>query len=131
MVEFTAALIAFIVMAMCVVDFGRAIYQGNAVSEAAREIARVTSVHPGTTLGNSVETSNVVARQKSIVWNLGSPAFACVDIDGTDGSTASGACLPGMWVKVTIAAAYTPITPALSWLFGSHTLASSSSVQIP
>ena len=41
------ALIIFLLLLFGVVDLGRGIYQFNGVSQAAREIARVTSVHRG------------------------------------------------------------------------------------
>ena len=46
LVEFALVIIVFLVILMGIVDFGMAIYKFNGVSQAAREIARVTSVHP-------------------------------------------------------------------------------------
>ena len=40
------------------------------VEMTVREIARVTSVHPGSTLGNSSQTSAVIATQKGMIPNL-------------------------------------------------------------
>ncbi len=51
LVEFAIVIPVFLVILMGVVDLGRGIYMYNGVAEAAREIARVTSVHPGSTLG--------------------------------------------------------------------------------
>jgi Flp pilus assembly protein TadG len=127
LVEFSLTLIVFLVLIMAVVDLGRGIYMYNGVSQAVREVARVTSVHPGTTLGNSAETAAVVATQKALVPNLGSPTFSCVDIDDTP---VSGPCKGGMRVKVTMVAPYRAITPLLG-LAGTFNLSSASSVQIP
>ena len=66
LVEFSLTIVIFLVLLMAIVDLGRGIYQFNGVSEAAREIARVTSVHQGTGLGNSPETINVVKAQKKL-----------------------------------------------------------------
>jgi hypothetical protein len=125
-VEFSLAVIVFLLLLMGIVDFGRAIYQFNGVSQAAREIARVTSVHPGGTLGTSAETAAVVATQRGLIPNLEVPTFDCVDITG---SPVAGACLPGNSVKVTIRAPYSAVTPLLGFL-GSFDLRSSTSIKI-
>ena len=58
---------------MGVVDFGMAIYKYNGVSQAAREIARVASVHQGSNFGVSSQISAVVATQQNLVPGLGTP----------------------------------------------------------
>lgn len=127
LVEFSLAFLVFVTMLMGLVDLARGVYAFNGVSQAAREIARATSVHPGVTLGDSTQTAAVLATQRSLVQDLGAPTFACVDIDG---SSVSGKCVPGDWVKVTISATYQPITPVVSFL-GTLTVQSSSSIEIP
>ena len=47
LVEFSLAVTVFLALIMGVVDLGRVVYQYNGGAEAARELARVTSVHPG------------------------------------------------------------------------------------
>ncbi|HEY6057916.1 MAG TPA: TadE family protein [Candidatus Limnocylindrales bacterium] len=126
-VEFALAIMVFVALLMGIFDLGRGVYTFNAVAEAAREIARVTSVHPGATLGTSSETLAVIATQKQSVPGLGDPTFACVDIDG---SSITDPCKAKMWVKVRIAATYRPATPLVG-LAGPISLASSSSVQLP
>jgi Flp pilus assembly protein TadG len=126
LVEFSLAILVFLVLLMGIFDLGRGIYMYNGVSQAAREIARVTSVHPGSSLGSSSQTAAVVATQQALIPSLGDPSFSCVDIDDTP---VTGACLGGMRVKVTIVAAYRPITPLLG-LTGTWDLASTSSVSI-
>jgi Flp pilus assembly protein TadG len=128
LVEFAIALPIFLVLMMGIFDLGRAIYQYNGVSEAAREIARVTSVHPGTTLGNSTETAAVVATQKGLIPNLASPTFTCIDIDGSTLNT-STTCVAGNQVKVVIVAPYRPVTPLLG-LIGTWNMQSTSAVSI-
>lgn len=126
LVEFSLAIIVFLVLLMGIFDLGRGIYMYNGVSQAAREIARVTSVHPGSTLGSSSETQAVIDTQQGLIPNLQDPTFECVDIDD---SAVSGACLGGMRVKVTIVAPYSPVTPLLS-LAGTWDMSSTSSVSI-
>jgi Flp pilus assembly protein TadG len=132
LVEFALTVIIFIFIVMGVLDLGRGIFMYNGVSEAAREIARVTSVHPGAGLGTgswtpSTEAQEVIDSQSSIVWNLSVDEPTCVDIDGSAVAT----CLPGTWVKVTVSAEYTPATPMLIPIIGTKTVSSTSSVQIP
>ena len=129
LVEFALALPIFLVLLMGVFDLGRGIYMYNGVSEAAREIARVTSVHPGTTLGNSTETAAVVATQKTLIPNLSNPTFSCVDIDGSVSTLSATSCLPGQQVKVVIVAPYSPVTPILG-LVGTWNMQSTSAVSI-
>lgn len=126
LVEFALVIPIFLVILMGVVDLGRGIYMYNGVAEAAREIARVTSVHPGSTLGNSAETANVILTQKRLIPNLGNPTFTCVDIDG---SVIATPCQPGQSVRVTIIAPYSPITPILG-LIGTWNMQSTSAVEI-
>lgn len=130
LVEFSLAIVVFLMLMMAVVDFGRAIYQYNGVAQAAREIARATSVHPGTNFtvsaGQSAETKAVVAVQKALIPSLGDPVIACVDIAGT---VLSRPCLPGDWVRITVAAPYTPLTPLLG-LTGTWNLSSTSAIVI-
>jgi hypothetical protein len=127
LVEFSLGIIVFLVMLMGLVDLGRGVYMYNGVSQAAREIARVTSVHPGSPLGASTEALGVLATQKSLIPDLGDPTFACVDIDG---SSIAGTCQAGQWVRVTIAASYSPVTPLVG-LVGPISMQSASSIQIP
>jgi hypothetical protein len=131
LVEFSLAIIVFMLLMMGVFDFGRAIYQYNGVAQAAREIARVTAAHAGTNFtvpaGRSPETNAVIATQKKLVPNLADPKIECVDIAG---SVIATACQPGNWIRVQISSTYDPITPLLG-LVGTWTLFSSStSVQL-
>ncbi len=127
LVEFSLTFIVFVTMLMGLIDLARGVYTFNGTAQAAREIARATSVHPGTTLGDSPQTAAALAAQQGLVQGLGAPTFACVDIDG---SAVTTSCGPGNWVKVTIAATYRPITPVVSFL-GAVTIQSSSSIEIP
>ena len=128
MVEFALVLPIFLMMMMAVFDLGRMIYMYNGVAEAARELARVTSVHPGTpgALGSTTETAAVLATQKALIPNLGDPTFTCVDIDG---SSITETCKAGMQVRVVIVAPYAPVTPILS-MIGTISLKSSSTFSI-
>lgn len=135
LVEFSLTIVIFLVILMGVVDFGMAIYKFNGVSEAAREIARVTSVHPCVvpdaltcTPGGSAETTAVIAVQKNLVPALTNPVFTCVDASGT--AVAPNPCdFSKHSIQVEVTAPYRPVTPLLG-LTGTWTMKGSSSAQI-
>ena len=136
LVEFSLTIIVFLVIVMGVVDFGMAVYKFNGVSQAARELARVTSVHPCAvagaltcTPGGSAETAEVLATQKNLVPGLvDPPVFRCVDDSGTP--VAPNPCdFSKDSVQVEVTAPYRPITPLLG-LTGTWTIKGSSSAQI-
>lgn len=130
MVEFALTIVIFVLLVMGVLDFGRGIFMYNGLAQASREIARVTSVHPGNPIGTSSETDDVIATQEGIIHDLNvDPAndISCEDIDGDPVVTS---CLTGNWVRVDLAIDFTPITPPLAFLVGTLSLESSSSLQI-
>ncbi len=133
LVEFSLAILVFLVLVMGVIDFGMAIYKFNGVSQAAREIARVTSVHPcpgagSCTPGLSADTLAVIATQKGLIPGLGDPTFECIDEAGAP--VAPKPCdFSKHSVAVTITAPYQPITPLLG-LTGTWTMKGTSSAQI-
>ena len=122
LVEFSIVLIPFLFLLMGVVDLGRGVYVNNGVAQAARELARVTSVHPCTGgsctlgLGNGPETAAVLATQRGLVPGLAgagaSVAFQCTDI--TDAALSNAACDRGDYVRVTVTVPFGVITPLLN-----------------
>jgi Flp pilus assembly protein TadG len=131
LVEFSLAIVVFLMLLMGVFDLGRAIYQYNGVAQAAREIARVTAVHPGTDFttvaGRSAETNAVVSTQANLIPALQDPTITCVEIDGTVVATT---CQKGQWINVSIVAPYTPITPLLGLTGTWNLFSASTSVQL-
>jgi Flp pilus assembly protein TadG len=125
MVEFAFTVVIFVAMLVGIFDVGRAVFTHNGVAQAARDIARVTSVHPGSPLGSSSDTAEVVTSHESHT-SISGVQFTCTDIQG---GPVAGSCLPGNWVRVTVTSTYTPVTPVLNlWEID---LSSTSSVQIP
>lgn len=127
LVETALVLPLFMLMLLGLVDVGRAIYTYNAVSEAAREIARRTIVHPGITLGQSVETQDTLAVQRAMIPGLADPSLSCVDASGAPNGHVP--CQSGDYVNVTLTAPYRPL--ALLGIGGTLSLSSSSTMQIP
>jgi Flp pilus assembly protein TadG len=136
LVEFSLVLIPFLLLLMGIVDLGRGIYTNNAVAEAAREIARVTSVHPCTgtpcTLGNGAETLAVVNTQRTMVPGFDATAatlaIQCVDL--ADANRDNDDCRPGQFARVTVTVPFQVLTPLLGSL-GPFTLSSTSHIELP
>lgn len=137
LVEFSLALIPFLLILMGIADLGRGIYMNSGVSEAAREIARTTAVHPcptngSCTLGGSPETLATINAQKGLVPNLGSASssitFTCTDV--SDAAVAGTGCAGGNYVKVTVSVPFSALTPILSMVAPS-TLSATAHIQVP
>ena len=127
LVEFAIAITVFLFILIGTIDLGRGVYMFNGVSQAAREVARVTSVHPGGGgLGTSAETAAVVSTQGSLVPGLTVDSYDCLDIAGT---TVGGTCQPGHWVRVNVSATFRATLPLLA-LLGPIDLESSASAEI-
>jgi Flp pilus assembly protein TadG len=137
LVEFSLALVPFILLVMGIFDLGRGIYSSNGVTQAAREIARVTAVHPcntsSCTLGNSPETLAVIATQRRMVPNFtaSSVTISCSTIaDATVPPTALRPCESGNYIRVTVSVPFTTLTPILS-MVAPTTLVSTAHVEVP
>jgi Flp pilus assembly protein TadG len=128
LVEFALGITIFLTILIGLVDLARAAFLFNGVSDAAREVARVTSVHPGTTLGTSTETTAAVSAERALVPGMVVTSYDCIDIAG-DSVTGTTNCQPGNWVKVSVQTTFQPILPLLS-AFGPLTFATSSSAKI-
>jgi hypothetical protein len=138
LVEFSLVIIPFTFLIMGIFDLGRGIYMMNGTAEAAREIARVTSVHsgcpqdppPSCDMGSSSNTAGVVATQQGLIPGLAidtATDITCVDIN--DVVKPDETCLWGTdYVRVRVRSSFTPITPIVS-MFGSHTFESYSRVR--
>jgi hypothetical protein len=136
--EFAIALIPFLIVVMGIVDLGRGIYQMNTTAEAAREIARATSLHPWSVctssvcdLGSSTESQAVVATQRGLLPGMtftSSTDIVCVDLSDT--VKADRLCDPGDFVRVRVRSTFAPVTPLVS-MFGSHTFESTARIEIP
>ena len=140
LVEFSIAIIPFMLLLMGVLDLGRGIYAMNATSQAAREIARVTSVHrcaatPCADLGNSLETQDAIATQRALIPNLVFDPSVDIDcVDSTDSVIPDIGCKPSStsdyYIRVHVSSTFTPVTPLLG-VFGDHTFESWSRIQLP
>lgn len=127
LVEFAIAIIIFLTVFVGIIDLARGVFTFNGVAEAAREITRETSVHPGTgAIGTSPETVAMVTTQQGLVQDLSVTSYTCVDLAG---AAVSGSCRPGDWVRVNVQAQFQPVLPLLTAL-GPIILTSVSSAEI-
>jgi Flp pilus assembly protein TadG len=127
LVEFSLAILPFLLLVVGLFDLGRAVYTYNGLAEATREIARVTAVHPGIVLGSSTQTADRVAVQRALVPDLGSPAYICASVTGA--ANGHVPCRSGDYVQVTLSVNYAPIT--FLGIAGPIVLTSSASIRIP
>ena len=118
--EFSFALIPFMFLLMGTIDLGRGIYMNNGVSQAAREIARVISVHPcpgACTSGTySAEAQAVINTQKQLIPGLTESGIVvdCVDLTNATVPPGDEGCPPnGSFVRVSVSATFMRITPLL------------------
>ena len=129
LVEFSLALIPFLLLLMAIFDLGRGIFMYNGVSQAAREIARTASVHQGTT-GYSVDAQETIAIQQGLVPGLTVLNPTCVESDDLDDSAGTpGPCAENTYLVVTTRATYTPVS--LIGFLGTINLESKSRIQVP
>ncbi|HEY6058608.1 MAG TPA: TadE family protein [Candidatus Limnocylindrales bacterium] len=132
LVEFALVLIPFVFLLMGIFDLGRGIYVNNGVAQAAREIARTTSVHTGSPLGQSSETQATIATQKNLVPGLADPSakvtVVCTDV--YDVVTSTTTCGPGDFVRVTVSVPFRVLTLAIG-MSKPMTLGSTAHVEVP
>jgi Flp pilus assembly protein TadG len=128
LVEFSFGIIIFLVLFVGTIDLARAVFLFNGVSQAARELARETSVYPGDgiTLGTSTETGEVFEVQSGLVPGLQTPTYACYDLAGV---LQFDRCRAGDWVRVSVTTTYQPSLPFLTML-GPLSFSSTSSAEI-
>jgi hypothetical protein len=128
LVEFSFGIIIFLVLFVGTIDLARAVFLFNGVSQAARELARETSVYPGDglTLGASPETAEVFDVQSGLVPGLQTPTYACYDLAGV---LQFDRCRAGDWIRVTATTTYQPSLPFLTML-GPLSFSSTSSAEI-
>jgi Flp pilus assembly protein TadG len=127
LIEFAIGITVFLLLFIGTIDLGRGVFMFNGVAQAAREIARETSVHRGAgALGDSPETLAVLATQRNLVPGLADPVYACVDIAGT---VQLDTCVAGDWVRVTTSTTFNAALPFLAML-GPVVLSSTSSAEI-
>ena len=92
-------MIIFMILFIGIIDLGPGVFLFNGVSQAAREIARETSVHPGLPASAAAPSpAAMVPAQRAFVPELAVPSYACVDIAGV---LQFDTCMPGDWVRVT------------------------------
>ena len=135
LVEFSLALIPFLLILLAIADLGRGIYMSNGVSQAAREIARTTAVHlcasgGSCAIGSSAETTATIDTQKRLVPGLGGPSSAIVFTCTNNIEVVQSRCDPGDFVEVTVTVPYSTLTPLLS-MVAPTSLSATAHIEVP
>jgi hypothetical protein len=138
LVEFSIAIIPFLILLMGILDLGRAMYQMNTTAEAAREIARVTSVHRWSSctaavcnLGSHADSQAVIATQRDLLPSIAFDSLADIEcVDVADTVQLDRLCGSGDFVRVRVRSTFEPVLPLLS-MFGPQTFESYSRIEVP
>jgi Flp pilus assembly protein TadG len=132
LVEFSFAILVFLLLLMAIFDFGRGIYTYNGVSEAAREIARAASVNQNAVGGGfSPEATVVINTQKALVPGLvvDNPACVASTAANDSGAPTNRRCNESEYLVVTAHSTYSPVS--LLGFLGTINLEATGRVQIP
>jgi hypothetical protein len=154
LVEFALVIPIFLFMFFGLIDVGRYVYLNSTLSQAAREGARLGSVEasyrnstdagcgalggPICPAGDGVLLNHITAaanRMMTPFGNVQTTQLSCVTSSGTPptGNWTGNGCsnnAPGGTISVRVTATFTPITPIISQLFGTKSLAGSASMTI-
>lgn len=128
LVEFALVLPVLLLLFMGILDFGRAVYAYNTLSNAAREGARVAIVDQTVVAGIPVAAQRAADQSTS----LGIDPSVDVDVDYTnpvDGSACSARSL-GCVASVTVRDEFRAITPIIGGIVGTIDLESTTSLVI-
>lgn len=129
-VEFSLAIIVFLMLLMAIFDLGRGIYTYNGVSQAAREVARSASVWPGGLGTYSATTQQVINTQKALVPGLVVDNPKCVaSADANDSGGTATQCKEGEFVEVTAHSSYKSVS--LLGFLGTINVQAKSRIQMP
>lgn len=134
-VEFALAIIVFLMLLMAIFDLGRGIYTYNGVSQAAREVARSSSVNSGGVSGGvqtySAETQQVINTQKALVPGLVVDSPKCVaSADANDsGAATNRLCTQGEFVEITAHSSFKSVS--LLGFLGTINVQAKSRIQMP
>ena len=124
LVEFALLLPVLILIFMGIVDFGRAIYAYNAVSNAAREGARLAIVDQRTGAGGAYLAAIEAANQATA---LGLDPTNASQVLMTFPNPAPGNCAvisAGCPVSIRVQYQFTPLTPIIGRILGPFTVGS-------
>jgi Flp pilus assembly protein TadG len=128
LVEFALILPVLLLIFMGILDFGRAVFAYNALSNAAREGARVAIVDQSTSGG----VSAAAQRAADSATNLSIDPSTDVDVAYTE-PVANGPCLShaiGCIATVTVRDQFQAITPIIGSIVGPIDLESTTSLVI-
>jgi Flp pilus assembly protein TadG len=106
LVEFALILPAFLLLAVLIFDFGRAIYYYSAIHNAAREAARYGVIHP-----NVVDYPAIKTKAVNYAIGLG---LTSADVSVGPGTPENAGGFANPTIKVTVQYKFRPATPLLA-----------------
>jgi Flp pilus assembly protein TadG len=137
--EFALALPIFALLLFAVIDLGRLVYTANAMSNGAREGARIGSVgsRPSPTCDGLSRVACVTEVTASNSWGIPKNAVTttvtCERIavgDTTPNSVAPNTCTTNDLLKVRAETTFTLVTPVIAQFIGNLTLSGEARVTV-
>ena len=132
--ELALILPVLLVVLMGILDFGRAIYAYNAISNAAREGGRTAIVNqtPSEIRARAIaQATGVVVDPASTSCPPSGASGVCIEFKN---ATVTGACtgvtMLGCVAEVTVKTSFTPLTPVIGLIVGSVPITSTTSQAI-
>ena len=154
LVEFALVIPIFLLLLFGLIDVGRYVFLSSALSQAAREGARLASVEvsyrgssdpacgaaggpvcPANDAALRTDIRTAANRMMTPFGSVATTDISCVQKGAAppSGNWTSSICnfnAPGSIVSVRVTATFTPITPIISQIFGTRTLSGSTSMDI-
>lgn len=131
LVEFALILPVLILIFMGIVDFGRAIYAYNSVSNAAREGARTGIVNQGTGAGGAYLAAIEAANQATALGlDPTDPTQVLVTFPDPDPSHNCSVISVGCPISVRVQYQFTAITPIIGRIIGPITVGSTTQLPV-
>jgi Flp pilus assembly protein TadG len=139
MVEFALVLPIFAIMLFGIIDLGRYVYTGNALSNGAREGARSGSVanRPSPTCDGLTREACVIAIASSNAWGVPASAISttvtCARVapgDTTPNTVSIGECRTNDLLTARSTTDFTLVTPIVAQFIGSLTISGDSQVTV-
>jgi Flp pilus assembly protein TadG len=134
--EFALVVPVFLIVLFGIIDLGRFVYTANALSNAAREAARVGSVgaRPNECTGLSRQACvERLVRDRS--WGVAgtvTPTVTCerVAVNGSISVVAASTCRTGDLLRVRAEIPFAPLTPVVAQALGSVNVAGETRVTV-
>jgi Flp pilus assembly protein TadG len=130
LVELALALPVIVLLVFGLVDLGRAVYAWTAISNAAREGARLAIVNQAETAGVSEAAREAAEQATGLGIDPADPAQVAVAYRSADLASACPARAIGCVAEVRVRYQFMPVTPVIGQIVGPITLAATTQIPI-